>query len=1041
MTVEKLNFFEQPILNSPYAAPTRHHELENGVPTNTVIPRRRKCDLISPYPKPKRTARAAAQLELGASNQDVIEGEAGLNYALTEFVNTIRSQVDSWRALSNPRDWQVSPTTQRLLLYWRTHGFQGIRPFYCQLEAVETLIWLSEAAPKTVQGRRVIEQIAHANTEANPGLLRIAMKLATGAGKTTVMAMLIAWQTLNAVRTPGSSRYSRGFLIVAPGLTIRDRLNVLRPEDSENYYDTRELVPLDMRADVKKAIVVITNYHAFKRRETLELSKGTRRALAGREGTLSTKETEGEMVRRIAPELMGLGPIIALNDEAHHCYRERPDGQEQTAAANREMSREEKDQAKAAAEAARVWISGLEAFNRVLAKDHKHKDRKHKGRSGGLIATYDLSATPFFLQGSGYVEGTLFPWVVSDFSLMDAIECGIVKLPRMPVADNTVDADVPKFRELWRHIRDGPGLPKGSRGAAHAKSAGDPQQLPVLLQTALENLYGHYQATFEAWAAAGAAVPPALIIVCNNTATSKLVYDFIAGYEKYDAHGAFAGVEPGKFPLLSNFNTTTNSRHSRARTLLVDSYQLESGEEIDKDFRSTFAAEIDQFRREVAQREGAGAAEKISDTDILREGMNTVGKAGKLGAGIRCVVSVAMLTEGWDANNVTHILGVRAFGTQLLCEQVVGRGLRRASYELNEAGLFDVEYAEVLGIPFAFTSAQPIRPTAPQAAPKTHVTAMAERAGLAISFPRLVGYRKQLPTQQLVADFSEDSRFVLSPEKVGPGEVDMAGIVGEEYILRAHKTSGDRPSELIYWLTKTLLDTRFKANYADETPVHLFPAVKRIVRQWYEGYFSCVGGVRPRQILIPLILHEVCDLIFSAIGSKTGGAAQIKPLLDPYRPQGSSAEVGFYTRQALWRTAPNRCHINYCVLDSDWEGECCRALEGHGAVRAYVKNHNLGFEVPYQLHGQQRAYRPDFIVRVDDGRGQDDLLNLIIEIKGYRDGHAAKKAETMRTLWLPAVNASGAYGRWAFAEFQQPFEIVKHLHETIDAAIRQGGVT
>ncbi len=789
--MEQVDFFEQPILNSPYEAPTRHHELKDGAPTNKVIHRRRKCDLISPYPKPRRRGRAGVQSELGQSNQDAIDGDAGLNYDLTEFVNGIRAQVDNWRQLPNPRDWQVSPTTQRLLQHWRGHEFQGIKPFYCQLEAVETLIWLTEAAPKNVQGKRVLAQIQQANKDANPDLFRIAMKLATGAGKTTVMAMMIAWQTLNAVRMPGSNRFSRGFLIVTPGITIRDRLNVLRPEDSENYYDARELLPIDMRADIKKAIVVITNYHAFKLRETLDISKGTRRALEGRGGKLQTTETEGAMVRRVAADLMGVGPVVAINDEAHHCYRERPSSEEQVA-----MTREEKAQAKEDAEAARVWINGLEAFNRVLAQDTKRK--------GGLIATYDLSATPFFLRGSGYVEGTLFPWVVSDFSLMDAIECGIVKLPRMPVADNTVDADVPKFRDLWKHIKDDSGLPKVGRGATQ----GDPQQLPVLLQTALENLYGHYRSTFDAWRQAARPnvrpdldaetdddwVPPCLIIVCNNTATSKLIYDLVSGYERQDKDGNPVRPEPGKFPLFSNFNAATGSREPRPHTLLVDSYQLESGEEIDKGFRETFATEIDQFRREVAQREGAGAADKITDTDILREVMNTVGKAGKLGASIRCVVSVSMLTEGWDANNVTHILGVRAFGTQLLCEQVVGRGLRRASYELNENGLFDVEYAEVLGIPFEFTTNQPIKPTAPQSAPKTRVEALEERSALEITFPRVTGYRKQLPSQRLVADFSDDSSYVLSPQKVGAGETDMAGIVGEDYIMKAldHEGAGDQ---------------------------------------------------------------------------------------------------------------------------------------------------------------------------------------------------------------------------------------------------------
>ena len=442
--MSSLNFFEHPILNSPYLEPTQHHELIDGQPTNSVLHSRRSCDLITPIPKVKKRKpkkAAAQQMGLDMSNQSVLDGNVdSVNYELTEFVNGIRRAVSAWRALPNPRDWQVSPTTQRLLSYWRTHDFQGIRPFFCQLEAVETLIWLTEVASKTVGGKRVLAQLQLANREANPELFRIAMKLATGAGKTTVMAMIIAWQTLNAVRSPGSDKYSRGFLLIAPGITIRDRLNVLRPEDNDNYYDTRELVPIDMIPDMGKAIVKVANYHAFKLRETLEISKGTRRVVEGRDGKMQTLETEGEMVRRVASDLMGVGPVIVINDEAHHCYRERPESQEVEA-----LKGDDLKQAKEDAEAARLWINGIEAFNRVLAKDRKRK--------GGVIATYDLSATPFFLRGSGYVEGTLFPWVVSDFSLMDAIECGIVKLPRMPVADNTVTEDMPKFRNLWDNIK------------------------------------------------------------------------------------------------------------------------------------------------------------------------------------------------------------------------------------------------------------------------------------------------------------------------------------------------------------------------------------------------------------------------------------------------------------------------------------------------------------------------------------------------------------------------------------------------------------
>ena len=347
-----------------------------------------------------------------------------------------------------------------MLEHWRHHKFSGVRPFFCQVEAVETVIWLTEVAPQGAQsGKRLLDHLASANKDANPDLMRLALKLATGAGKTTVMAMLIAWQTINAVRRPGSNRFSRGFLIVAPGLTIKDRLRVLQPNDPDSYYASRELVPSDMLDDIDAAKIVITNYHAFKLRERMDVSKAGRSLLQGRGEELNTLETEGQMFQRVMPDLMGMKNIIVLNDEAHHCYREKPDCEEEE-----ELKGEERKEAERNLEAARLWISGLEAVNRKL----------------GVSRVIDLSATPFFLSGSGYAEGTLFPWTMSDFSLMDAIECGIVKLPRVPVAENIPGSEMPMFRNLWENIRTN--MPKKGRGKAEEL---DPLKLPPRLQTAL----------------------------------------------------------------------------------------------------------------------------------------------------------------------------------------------------------------------------------------------------------------------------------------------------------------------------------------------------------------------------------------------------------------------------------------------------------------------------------------------------------------------------------------------------------------------------
>ncbi len=680
-------FFEQPVLNSPYAYPARHWELDSqGQPTQRIIESRRRAEFITPIPKPRKRKSSADQQQM------VFDEGKGLSteqqqYDPTPIINELRHYVDQWRRLPNPADWQVTPETARLLQHWRHHQFNDIRPFFCQIEAVETAIWLTEVAPELGgRGRRFLEHLANANNDANPELMRLALKLATGAGKTTVMAMLIAWQTINAVRRPQSKKFTRGFLVVAPGLTIKDRLRVLQPNDPDSYYASRELVPNDMLDDVKRAKIVITNYHAFKLRERVELSKGGRSLLQGRGEALNTLETEGQMIQRVMPDLMGLKNILAINDEGHHCYREKPKRSEEDE--ENDLKGDDKKEAEKNNEAARLWISGLEAVNRKL----------------GLTRVIDLSATPFFLRGSGYPEGALFTWTMSDFSLMDAIECGIVKLPRVPVADNIPGGDAPKFRNLWEHIRTK--MPKKGRGKAGGL---DPLSLPVELQTALEALYGHYEKTFNLWQEAGIRVPPCFIVVCNNTSTSKLVYDYISGFQRENEDGT-SSLENGRLALFRNFDEHGNP-YARPRTLLIDSEQLESGEALDEGFRTMAGPEIERFRREIIERTGdRRQADNLSDQALLREVMNTVGKPDQLGESIRCVVSVSMLTEGWDAQNVTHILGVRAFGTQLLCEQVIGRALRRQSYELNEQNLFNVEYADVLGIPFDFTAKPVVAP-------------------------------------------------------------------------------------------------------------------------------------------------------------------------------------------------------------------------------------------------------------------------------------------------------------------------------------------
>lgn len=1001
-------FFEKPILNSPYEYPSRHWELDSsGQPTQKIVDSRREVRLITPIPKPKKRTSGPEQQRF-----DETQLSSDQLYDPVPIIGGVRRFVDLWRKSPNPNDWGVTAETARLLQHWRTHKFSGVRPFFCQVEAVETVIWLTEVAPNLIgdegkAAKRFIEHLQNANAEANPELLRLALKLATGAGKTTVMAMLIAWQTINAVRHPKSNKFSKGFLLVAPGLTIRDRLRVLQPNDPDSYFKTRELVPNDLKPDLDKAKIVITNYHAFKLREKVELSKGGRALLQGRGAELNTLETEGQMLQRVMPELMGLKNILVINDEAHHCYREKPESQDDIDY----LKGEEKEEAEKNNDAARLWISGLEIVKRNL----------------GINKVLDLSATPFFLSGSGYAEGTLFPWTMSDFSLMDAIECGIVKLPRVPVVDNIPGAEVPVFRDLWNHIREN--MPKKGR-----KDAGDidPKKLPVQLQTALEALYGHYAKTFDMWKDANINVPPCFIVVCNNTTTSKLVYDYIAGFTRKAKDGTETFV-PGALEHFRNYDEYGNA-YDRPRTLLIDSEQLESGEALQSNFRDIASDEIEKFRREIIERTGdTRRAESITDQDLLREVMNTVGKQGRLGESIRCVVSVSMLTEGWDTNTVTHVLGVRAFGTQLLCEQVIGRALRRQSYELNDDGRFPVEYADVLGIPFDFT-AEPVisKPQGPRAV--THVKAVRpERDHLEIRFPRVAGYRVQLPETKIGANFNEDSIFTLSPEHIGPATTRTEGIVGEGVDLNLIHTKEYRSSTILFHLAKHLLLEHFRDDN-EEPKLHLFGQLKAICKQWMDSYFHCSGGTYPAQLLYLQNLDLAAGRIASAIFQKHEATNQIYATLDSYNPFGTTHEVNFQTsKTTLYQPDARKCPINWVVTDSNWEAEFCRIADSHPKVIKYVKNHSLGFEVPYRFKAEQRRYRPDFIVAIDDGHGSENPLNLVVEVKGYRGEDAVEKANTMKTYWVPGVNKLQTFGRWAFVEFTDVYEMESDFEKKLES--------
>ncbi|TVL98851.1 MAG: restriction endonuclease subunit R [Candidatus Brocadia sp. WS118] len=986
---------ENPVINSPYEEPRRYFRFTDEGITNEIIEgERRASSYFTPIAKPKKKGR---QLSFDTEwTQDRIEEN--------KHVNRIRERVRLWRQGGYPG---VSNTTSRLLEYW-TDPYREKKLFFCQNEALETAIYIAEAAKK--YGDAWIENmLREANDDANPGLPRIAFKMATGAGKTVVMAMLIAWQALNKFANPQDVRFTDTFLIITPGITIRDRLRVLLPNDPGNYYRQRDILPPEWIERLGQAKILITNFHALQLREKVKAGKLTKTILSEGEANAFT-ETPGQMVRRVCREFGNKKNIIVINDEAHHCYRRKPESEEE------KLSGEERQEAKKRDEEARVWITGIEAVKAKI----------------GVKAIYDLSATPFFLRGSGYPEGTLFPWVVSDFSLIDAIESGIVKVPRVPVADDSMIGEQPTYRDLWYRIREN--LPK--KGRKTESVSGEPK-LPKELQGALHSLYSNYEKYYKLWAnnreaRAKGITPPVFIVVCNNTNVSKLVFDYIAGWEKQT--GEETVVQAGAFAIFGNDDGKGGWLH-RPNTILVDSTQLESGEAMTKEFKEMAAREIEEFKAEYRQRFPGRDAESLTDEDLLREVMNTVGKPGKLGEQVKCVVSVSMLTEGWDANTVTHILGVRAFGTQLLCEQVVGRGLRRMNYVANQKGMFEAEYAEVYGVPFSFIPCSGSTREAKPGPMPTRVRALEERADCEITFPRLAGYRYDVAGDRLQAEFTEDSRLALSTADI-PTRTENAPIVGETSIHTLDDLKRHRPNEVAFKLARLTLERYFRDDEGNDRH-YLFPQMLSITKRWLDECLILKDNTFPQLLLLIQFAYDAADRIYKAIVHATDNTPALKPILRPYDTFGSTRYVDFDTTRPVYATRADKCHISHVVADTDsWEQKMAQTLEDMEEVIRYVKNHNLGFTIPYTIDGQEHQYHPDFLAQIDDGAGKDNLLNLIIEVTGEKRKEKEAKVATARMLWMPAVNNHGGLGRWAFLEINDPWNAKNEIRNTIGYKIK-----
>lgn len=994
----------EPILCSPYEEPDAHWHFDRDHHQHVQVSGR-------------RPSRYWHQGSLTGSRQRSLfmeEDEDDL-----PLVNLLRANVRDWRQNGYPH---VTPVTRQLLLHWaRTDRTR--RLFFCQLEAVETVIYLAEVleqnqrvrqpqdaqgrpikgdwlrpedfqallrgeAPRFAEGLNVPPSVLDVPADlALPALRRYGCKMATGSGKTVVMAMLIAWTLCNRARAPRSERFPGAVLVVCPNLTIKERLQVLRPEHAKNYYQEFDIVPNALLPELRKGRVKVENWHQLGLEGSSVESGASYRVVDKGE------EDPDTFARRFLGELYGRGPLLVLDDEAHHAYRPAPVAEGEALSADEKADLEE----------ATLWVQGLDRLN----------------QSVGVRFCVDMSATPFYLKGSGHVEGAPFPWLISDFGLVDAIESGITKIPRLPVADTTGRPD-PKYFRLWEQIKEG--LKPGQK-----LSGGKPKPEVVWKEAegALRTLADQWLERFQRMEGATPGqekLPPVLILVCDNTDLAQLFYEKISGETVLKETDAEDGddeapkrgkkkrrVACGPSALGEAFANT----EQRRATLRIDSKLLAEAET------------ATGGRREAAEE--------------LRKIVATVGKKGEPGEQVRCVVSVQMLSEGWDANSVTHILGLRAFGSQLLCEQVVGRGLRRMDYApyRDAAGKLKLheEYVDVYGVPFSVIpfKGRPISKAAPEDKPRNHVKALPERAGFELQFPNVEGYAFELNRNCIRADVAAMESLALQPleeptavfvaPQVGYAEGNPSGLgqfpaqeqSREHYYATTHLQTLE--FELARRIVSGLLEGKGDQRLSARTQgrQQLFPRVLRLVKAYTAGKVQW-NGCHPAELGLERYMERLTGRFLTAIEPDEGkGEEALVPILNRYQPKGSTGRVDFKTTKPCKDTPHS--HLNQAALDTaQWEQSAVFFLEQAamaGHIRCYARNERLEFNIPYEYEGLSHGYQPDFLVQLEPGR------MLILEIKGEEDDVDHAKHEAARR-WVRAVNRWGEMGRWAFAVCKNP---------------------
>ena len=963
-----------PVLCSPYEEPDRFWSLDGSGRVRAGVP------WVEGRRAPVAVGTAPVDQKLGVVQTALLLGDRRRN----KLVEDLREAVSEWR---DGGYGGVTATTRVLLHHWADAEGPLLRLFYAQREAVETIIWLREVVTRRNRLRRELEE---ASRRFNDGLVRYCAKMATGTGKTTVMGMLIAWQTLNATRTARRRNliHSDRFLVLAPGHTVRERLEVLKPSHPDNVYDEMGLVPADKRSRLNRARVKVVNFQAFTRRDLFEFAPA-RRLLGVDEDHM--RETRVQAVKRVMGDLLsggGYGNVCVINDEAHHCYD--PEGMANGATSG----------SGGEGEPAAVWFNTLRTLRDVGALGRVTE-------FGQESAVFDFSATPFWISMADRAEPEQFQWVASEFGLMESIESGLVKVPRVPIDDDST-----RDETVWRRLHQNT-FPKDLKGL---------RGLPEPLNGALGAVVEDWKRTLRVWEEGGQPTPPVLIVVANNIRNAEAIFDYIAGGENEDGT-----PRRGVFSELSNIDDNGNWYPS-PRTLIVHS-------KVGKEDTIPVA-----LKRRLAK--AAGMTQKDAEAAV-RVMLNTVGKQGREGAQVRCVVSVSMLTEGWDARTVTHIVGYRPFVTQLLCEQVTGRALRRTAYDNFQPTDSDGrrrlvgEYADVVGIPFEFMpAADRPPPKPPRPKPRTRVHSVAGRGGLRVVWPQVAEYLTR----------AEQVRFRLDPDRVEPYRLAdpwnptltvVGGVAGEEDILGADPTAGSRRTAHLRVAARLVrrLETTGAEDVAGSGEIELFRSAYRAVGDWATHPTVNCHPHYPALAAAETI-EEVCDRILDAC---VFGKVEAVPFARLARPVGllDTSRVDYET--TLEHIHPTeRSELSHAACHSNNpELVVAKLLDQDHRVERWVRNFQLGWSIPYHMEGAWRRYEPDFIVRLKDG------TNLIIECKGVMDDKAEATERWTVEHWIPAIAGTTELPddlrTWSYRIVRTSQTVGHDLHQAISSVQTENG--